>query len=209
MNKNFVLWIIVAMSFAVSAWFYPKMPQIMATHWGIDGQANGYMDKFWGLFLLPVILALTAGLMTAIPKIDPLKNNIAKFRGYYDNFLLFVAIFFLYLHGLAIAWNMGREFDMGKAIIPAMTAIFWFAGILMEKSKRNWFIGIRTPWTISDDAIWDKTNKLAAKIFKTFAVAGLAAISFGAVYFVWLVFALVAASIYLVAYSYFLWREKN
>ncbi len=99
--------------------------------------------------------------MLAVPKIDPLKSNIAKFRGYYDDFILFIAAFLLYIHGLTIAWNLGFEFDMAKMIIPAMAAVFWFAGALMKNSKRNWFIGVRTPWTISLVAysylLWRKT----------------------------------------------------
>ncbi len=207
MNKNFILWLVVAASFAISAYLYPRMPEVMATHWGIEGQANGYMGKFWGLFLLPIITTLAIGLMTVVPKIDPLKNNIAKFRGYYNNFILFIAMFSFYIHSLTIAWNLGFEFDMTKMIIPAIAAVFWFASALMKNSKRNWFIGVRTPWTISNDLVWNKTNKLGAKIFKIFAIAGLAAIFFDNAYFLWLVVALIAASIYLVAYSYLLWRK--
>ncbi len=209
MKKKFVWGGIVAAGFAASAWFYPQIPEIMATHWGVDGQANGYMNKFWGLFLLPIILTAIIGLMLIVPKIDPLKQNIAKFRGYYDNFILFIAVFLLYIHALTIAWNMGFEFDMTKSIIPAMAAIFWLAGILMEKSKRNWFVGVRTPWTISDDNVWNKTNKLGAKIFKIFAVAGLLIMFLPAVYFMWLIYVLIAASIYLIIYSYLLWRKTS
>lgn len=208
MNKHFVSWLIIALSFVASAWLYSQMPQIMATHWDINGQVNGHMDKFWGLFLLPIIMAVTVALMFLVPQIDPLKRNIAKFRGYYDNFILFVSAFFLYIHGLVLAWNTGLEFDMAKAIIPALAAVFWFAGILMEKSKRNWFIGVKTPWTISNDMVWDKTNKLGAKFFKIFAIASLIAMFLPDFWFLWLIAALIVASIYLVIYSYLLWRKQ-
>jgi len=108
----------------------------------------------------------------AIPRIDPLKANIEKFRRYYDGFIVLCTIFFLYLHVLTILVNLGLTFEMNQALALAMGLLFFAAGVMMENAKRNWFIGIRTPWTLSNDAVWEKTHRLGGRLFR---FAGLVA----------------------------------
>jgi uncharacterized membrane protein len=193
---------LVAISFVLAAFFYPQMPQMMASHWGADGQVNGYMSKFWGLFSMPLILAAVAGLLLWLPKVDPLKKNIEQFKIYYGRLVILTAAFLLYVQILTIAWNLGARFDLGKFMIPALVVLFYYAGVMLGKTKRNWFVGIRTPWTIFSDAVWEKTNKRGGKIFKVFAIAGLVGLFFGSGFLLWWVIGLIAASIYLFFYSY-------
>ena len=82
---------IVILSFVVSIYFYPQLPEKMATHWNARGQVDGYMSKDWGLFLMPGVILLIALLFIAIPKIDPLKVNIEKFRKYYDGLIILIS----------------------------------------------------------------------------------------------------------------------
>lgn len=200
---------LLALLFATGMFIYPQMPSIIATHWGIDGQADGFTGKFWGLFLLPLIAALIAALLLFIPKIDPLKQNYAQFQKQYDRLALLFTGFVVYLYFLTIAWNLGSRFDMTRMIIPAFAVLFYYIGVVLEKAKRNWFVGIRTPWTISSDAVWNKTNKLGATIFKLFGVASLLGIFFGGTYFFWLIAAIVIASLYLFVYSYLEFKKEN
>jgi uncharacterized membrane protein len=106
------------------------------------------------------------GLLAFIPRIDPLKANIRKFMGYYDMMIAVMTALFAYIFLLTMMWSAGFSYNFSQALSPAFGLMFYFAGIMLEKSKRNWFIGIKTPWTISSDRVWDKTNKLGAKIFK-------------------------------------------
>jgi len=84
---------IILLSFIVSVYVYPVMPEEMASHWNAKGEADGYMQKLWGLFLTPFILAGLALFFFIIPKIDPLKENIKEFRGYYDAFIVLFSVF--------------------------------------------------------------------------------------------------------------------
>jgi len=70
---------IILVSFIISIYFYPHMPEKIASHWNAQGQVDGYISKFWGLFLIPFVLVGLALLFIAIPRIDPLKANIEKF----------------------------------------------------------------------------------------------------------------------------------
>jgi len=165
---------IILVSFAIGIYLYPQMPDPMPSHWNAAGQVDGYMPKFWGLFLMPLISLALFGLFLTIPRIDPMKANIQKFRKYFDRFIFLIMAFFLYIYLLTILWAFGFTFNFIFAMVPAFTILFYYAGILTENAKQNWFIGIRTPWTLSSEKVWDKTHKLGGKLFKAAAIIGLA-----------------------------------
>jgi uncharacterized membrane protein len=182
----------------------------MASHWNINNQVDGYISRFWGAFLMPLISLGLLVLFMLIPQIDPLKANIAQFRGYFNIFILLLIVFMAYLHGLTLAWNLGYTgFNMGSALLPALGLFIFFIGFLLEKAKRNWFIGIRTPWTLSSDKVWDETHRLGATLFK---VSGLLAIlgAFLPEIAFWLMFVpLIGSSLFLVIYSYVLYAREE
>src|SRR6185369_6578248 len=100
--------------------FWNQLPDPMASHWGVDDQANGNMSKFWGIFLMPVISIGMLLLFMAIPSIDPLKANVAKFRESFNSFIVLLMIFLTYIYGLTLAWNLGfTGIRMSTAILPA------------------------------------------------------------------------------------------
>ena len=203
-----IISVIILLSFVVGIYFYPQMPEKMASHWNAQGQVDGYMSKFWGLFLMPLISAGLFLLFITIPKIDPLKHNIEKFRKYYDGFVVLIIVFLFYLYLLTIFWNIGIRFSMTQLLAPAFGILFYYCGILTENAKRNWFIGIRTPWTLSNDAVWDKTHKIGGKLFKAAGVIAFVGIFFQnyALFFVLVPVILVAA--YTTIYSYIEYQKE-
>ncbi len=167
MRRGLVLALaLVAAMFIAGTALYPSLPDMIPTHWNIEGEVDGYMDRFSGVFFLPFMSIALVGLLAFIPRIDPLKANIRKFMGYYDMMIAVMTALFAYIFLLTMMWSAGFSYNFSQALSPAFGLMFYFAGIMLEKSKRNWFIGIKTPWTISSDRVWDKTNKLGAKIFK-------------------------------------------
>ena len=205
---NIILVSLVLFSFGIGIYFYPQMPERMASHWNIKGEVDGYLSKFWGLFLMPIILIGVVLIYLIVPRIDPLKKNIEKFRKYFDGFIVLLLLFLFYLYVLTIFWNLGLKFDIGQAIIPALAILFYYCGILLEKAKRNWFIGIRTPWTLSNDMVWEKTHKIGGKLFK---IAGIVAI-FGIFFQRYVLFFILAPVIlvaaYTIIYSYIEYRKE-
>ena len=202
--------ILILIAALVGVLFYPQLPERMASHWNINNQVDGYISRFWGAFLMPLISLGLLVLFMLIPQIDPLKANIAQFRGYFNIFILLLIVFMAYLHGLTLAWNLGYTgFNMGSALLPALGLFIFFIGFLLEKAKRNWFIGIRTPWTLSSDKVWDETHRLGATLFK---VSGLLAIlgAFLLEIAFWLMFVpLIGSSLFLVIYSYVLYAREE
>src|SRR5262245_38411345 len=145
---------------------WSRLPDPMASHWNANDQVNGYISKFWGVFLMPLVSLGMFLLFLLIPNIDPLKANIAQFRGVFNVFIAYIVAFMLYIHALTLLWSLGyTSFGMSKALLPALGLLLILIGNLMRQARRNWFIGIRTPWTLSSDTVWDKTHQLGAILF--------------------------------------------
>jgi len=210
MRKSLIIPIVIILiSFIAGAVLYSYMPEKMASHWNIAGEVDGYMPKFWGLFLMPIISLGMFFLFIFLIKIDPLKKNVQKFRKYYDGFITVFIAFFFYLYVLTIFWSLKFEFNMVQFLFPAFAVLFYYIGVLVQNSKRNWFIGIRTPWTLSSDAIWDKTHKLGGKMFKAVSFLALLGIVFPRQAFFFIIPSLIFVSIYLVIYSYIEYKRKS
>ena len=198
---------VVIASFVVAVYFYPQMPERLVSHWNGQGQPNGYMGKFWGLFLMPIISVILFAAFILMPKLDPKRENIEKFKKYFDLFISFIFAFLFYIYLLTIFWNLGYQFDFVRWIIPAFSALFYVAGMLIEHAQPNWTIGIRTPWTLSSSLSWQKTHALGGKLFKISAIVGLLGL-FVTSYALWLVLVPILFSVgYLFIYSYLVYKK--
>lgn len=200
---------IVVFSFTVGAYVYPQMPDMMASHWNYRGEVDGYMPRIWGLFFLPALSVFFVALFFLIPKIDPLRANVEKFRKDFDVFVLMFEIFFFYLYLLTIFWSLGARFDMTSAMLPAMGILFYYVGVMIGKAQRNFFIGIRTPWTLSSDNVWNKTHALGGRLFKGVGIITFLG-SFAPTYVIFMIFIpIVSVSVYLVIYSYLEFEKEK
>lgn len=207
-KNNIKIILIILISFIVGIYFYHLMPEKMASHWDIQGKVNGYTSKFWGLFLMPIISIGLFLLFILIPKIDPLKENIKKFENFFDSFVSVIILFLFFLYLLTVAWNFGFRFNFTQLLAPAFSFLFYYTGILIENAKRNWFIGIRTPWTLSSDKVWDETHRLGGKLFKITGAIVFLGIFFPTYAIFLLIFPIILVSLYLVFYSYFEYKKE-
>ncbi len=136
---------LIASLFAVSVCAYPMLPDPAASHWGPEGEVNGYLPAFWAAFLIPALSAALFVILLAVPRIDPLRANIDAFRKDYHGFILVVVLFLFLVHAQALLWNLGTRISFNLTMPVLMGGLFFFLGGFLEKVKRNWFIGIRTP----------------------------------------------------------------
>ena len=187
-----------------------QLPDQMASHWNANDEVDGTMPKFWGVFLLPLVTLRILVLFTLIPNIDPLKANVAEFRETFNLFIVFFAAFILYIHALTLAWSLGyNNFKMSAAMLPMIGLLFLFIGYMLRKAKRNFFIGIRTPWTLSSDMVWNKTHQLGSILFMVSGAFAIIGGFFGGMLAFWLMFIpLIGSTIFLMIYSYVLYRNE-
>lgn len=198
---------LIVIAFAAGVYLYEELPDPMPSHWNANGEVDSYMDKDTALLFLPAMTLVLFGVFIFLPKLDPLRKNIEKFRSYYDWFILLMIAFLIYIYFVTIAWALGYQFSMNYAILIPLAVLFYYIGILCENSKRNWFIGIRTPWTLTSDVVWNKTNKLAGKLFKILAGVFIIGLLLPPGLFVYFIIAVVLIALYPIVYSYFEFRK--
>jgi len=165
---------IAAMAFSV--WALPQLPAQVVTHWGVDGEPNGWSSPIMAAILMPGIMLLLSLLFSALPNIDPLRKNYEFHGSVY--FLLANAIvgFMGAVHVLLIGSALGWPIDMRRAIPILLGLLFVVMGNLIPRIRPNWFMGIRTPWTLSSERVWRKTHRIGGY---TFILGGLLFIATG------------------------------
>lgn len=202
MKTNGISLGIILLSFFVGVISYAYAPDMMPTHWNAQGEIDGYMGKFWGLFLLPIISLGLFALFLYIPKFEPRKNNLEAFQEYYEGIILVTIGFLFYIYVLSILAAFGYNFNMIQMMSPAFAALIYYIGVALEKTKSNFFVGIRTPWTISDETVWEKTHELGGKLFKASGIIALFGAFFKDIGFLLIIVPILAASGYAYVYSY-------
>lgn len=211
MQKSLVIsWIVVAVALILSLVFYGQVPEQIDSHWDEQGRVNGTMTRFWGMFLLPLLMCGMTLLLIYLPKIDPLNPNFVGFQNYYYGFIIVFNVFMLFMHIYMILWNAQIARFKPTSLVSVATGMLLYAsGVLVKNSKRNWFAGIRTPWTLSSDTVWDKTHHMGGHLFKA---AGIL-ISFSVFVpklAVWLILvSSLGVSLITVIYSYVIYRQEQ
>jgi len=205
--KGVVITLILILMFGIALFgYYGTDIDRVATHWNSKGDVDGYMSKLWGFFMLPIITLLLFLVFLFIPKLDPLKN-IHKFKKQYDGLVLFLVAFLFYVYILMVLYNLDYELNMTNFLIPAIAILFYYLGTILGSLEQSWFIGIRTPWTLSSEEVWKKTHELGGKLFRVFGFLVLLGFFFEeslAWYILTLVLILVVG---LFVYSYFVYKE--
>lgn len=199
---------LVLLSFAVSVYFYPQMPERMASHWNAAGEVDGYQPKLQALFLMPLVLFGMALLFWAIPRIDPLKANIEQFRNYYDGLVILLLVFMLCVHLQTILWNVGFQISPNATFPLGLGLLYYYIGILLEHAKRNWFVGIRTPWTLSSDRVWEKTHRIGGKLFRVAGAAAFLGVFFHSLAVLFVLVPVILVAFYTVVYSYIEYQRE-
>ena len=121
MKKLIVILVIV--SFVVGTLLYSSMPEIMVTHWGFYGQPNGMMNRFWGVWLLPLLNVFMLGVFEWAPKFDSKYQQWKKLEKEYERMELAVIALLTYVYVLSLIWNIYRNFNLGFLIIPGVLIV--------------------------------------------------------------------------------------
>jgi len=196
-------------TFILTIAIYPTAPDRIVSHWNAAGQADGYMTKFWGLALIPLIMIACVGLFAVLPRIDPYKKNYEKFRDYYDGFIFLLILFMLAIQVQIILWSIGCHISPNLTFPILMGALFIYIGFLLCHAEQNWFVGIRTPWTLSSETVWKKTHEIGGKLFKIAGVISFVGVLAGE-YAMWFILVpVLAVAVFTVVYSYVEFQKER
>jgi uncharacterized membrane protein len=200
--------LLIAFAFAIAFYIYPKLPEALPSHWNAQGDVDATTSKVWILFLLPAAMSALWGIFLLIPRVDPLRANIAEFRPYYDGFVVLILFFMIFLHLQLILRSQGTKIDLMKLMPFGMGLVFYYGGILCTHAKRNWFIGVRTPWTLTSDRVWAKTNKLGGMLFKITGIITFFGVMYPNAAFYLLLIPALITGVVVVVYSYIEFKKE-
>lgn len=170
---------IVAM-LTVSAWAWSIMPThaIIAIHWGFDGRPDASMAATWGLLLLPAMACALTTLLAALPRIEPRRENLAaSWKLYFAGWIGGIAVL-LVTHVLVALNALGYAVDVPRWAILSVAALMAVLGNFLGKSRSTFFVGFRLPWTLSSEAAWEKSNRLAGRGFFLTGLVTMAVVVF-------------------------------
>ena len=198
---------LIIFTFLVSAFLYPELPGQIPSHWNINGEIDAWTCKTFTVLFFPGLTLVFYLLMTFLPLIDPLKKNylgfIMPYFWFRTAFVLFLAS--LYLYTLWV--SLGAKLNINYFIIPAISILFIVIGIFLPKVKKNYFVGIRTPWTLYSEEVWNKTHQSAGKFFIAAGIISLFGLFLPKQSFIIIITAVLAAALISVIYSYFIFRK--
>lgn len=209
MRKWIPAYLIVAATL-VSIFMYSKLPDRIPTHWDIEGNVNGWSSRLFGAWIIPVMMAAIWLIMRALPNIDPRKANYEKFKGMYEAFIILTLVFMLGIHLLIMAAANGAHVDVARIAPLGIGGFFIAMGLLLPKAQSNWFVGIRTPWTLTSELSWQRTHKLGGVLFVLVGVLTAAAALIKPSFSVPVMIAsTIGITILLFVYSYRVWKEDT
>lgn len=190
---------------------YGKMPETVPTNFGFDGEVNAYGSKST-LWLLAGMGVLMAALFQFMPLIDPRKRNYAKFQKYYDGFAIFMELFLLGTNCLMYTEILRPgTVSIGRAVTVLISLLFILMGNMMGKIKHNYFFGIKTPWTLADPDVWNRTHRVGGRMWFVIGVLLLPCCLLlpEKVFFVLLMVGILGSTVLLFALSYLWYRGKH
>jgi uncharacterized membrane protein len=158
---------------------YPHLPSYVATHWNMDNQPDGYSAK-WALFLIgPGLMAGVMLLMYFLPWLSPKNFEVDSFRSTYLQIMLILVSMVAYFYAVLLWAGAGHALNVGRAILGGVCLLIAMLGNLMGKVRRNFYIGVRTPWALANERVWNATHRFAAKTLVAGGLAGLALTAVG------------------------------
>lgn len=202
--------VVLVASLAFGLWAWERLPAEVATHWSLSGEPDGWSSRTTGVLLTPAIGLGLALLLTVFPRIDPRRDSYALHGPTYWTVANASLVFLGAVHAAMIGYNLGWPLRMDMLVGIGAGALFILLGNLMTRMRPNWFMGIRTPWTLSSEQVWRKTHRVGGYGFVAagvvMATAGL--LRSGAFAVIALA-AVGAAAVVPIVYSYFAWREEH
>ncbi|MFE7913784.1 SdpI family protein [Bacillus mobilis] len=164
MRKHLFAILLIVITGLARAYAWPNLPDTMAVHWGMEG-VNGYASKFNAMLLLLGIMIFTYVLLTITPKIDPKKKNYDKFSKGYMIINYSVVVLLFLVNMLVIGVGLGYDIPMNSTPLILVGLLFIVIGNYLPQCKPNYFVGIKTPWTLSNEEVWRKTHRFSGKVF--------------------------------------------
>lgn len=162
--------LMIAAGIILGFYFYNHFPPVVVSHWGFNGKPDRGMSRTAASLFIPALITAMYLVFLALPFLDPKRDRYQSFRNVYLIFRDLLMGFFLVVFSLTGLYNLGYNVNVGLIIPLLLGLLMIIMGNYMAKIKPNWFIGIRSPWTLSSENVWNKTHRLGGKLFMLFGI---------------------------------------
>jgi uncharacterized membrane protein len=200
--------LLIGAMFCAAAWAWPQLPERLPIHWNIRGEVDGWGNKFMGLLFIPLVALGMYLLMLLLPLVDPGKANYQNFPKVYNIIRIAIMTYMSAIYAATLFAAFGQTVNMTTVILPLVGVLFIVLGNFLGKIRPNWFIGVRTPWTLSSQLSWDKTHRLAGWLF---ILMGLLFFPVALIQTTWALMAMLVIDAvciaWMVVYSYLVYRN--
>lgn len=179
--------LIILLPMAAGILLWDRLPEVMATHWGTNGEANGWSSRPVAVFGMPLLLLAVHWIGMWVTDLDSRnKTQNPKVR---NLMMWLLPAISLLGNGSTYAAALGQEMDILRYVYLLLGLLFIIIGNYLPKCKQNWFIGIKIKWTLEDEANWYATHRLAGKVWMVCGLGVLICGFFSAAYLLPLLFA--------------------
>jgi len=209
MKKYILPFLLIIISVLLSIVFYQYLPDQIASHWNAQGVVDGYSNKLNSVLMFPILQTVFFALLVIIPRIDPKKKNIEKFQKYFLSFINIILIFIILIQSQIFLWNIGIHISATTIMPILMGILFIFIAQLLKNAKQNYTIGIRTPWTLASEKVWDKTHKLGGILFTVSGGISILSVLLPHYSLYILIGSILLSTIYLFVYSYLEYKKEQ
>jgi len=208
-RRSLVISIVIFIALSIYSYLAVRgLPDIVPTHWNAAGKIDGYGSKWGAALIMPGCLLFNILLLFVLPKISPKKFDIEPFRGTFNYIMLIVMLMEAALGVVILRATANQAVQMVGAIFGVMFLFFELLGNVLGKVRRNFFMGIKTPWTLADERVWDQTHRSAARIWTIGGFIGFV-LSFLGLPF-WVLFTgMMAMCLFPVVQSYFIYKKLD
>jgi len=158
---------IVALMFLAGAILYAYLPDMLPMHWGFDGQPNSWWPKAYGVWLVPGLAVLFMILFPVLQRLDPKSQNYENFSKSWAVIQTSILAMLAYMYGVTLFVTFYPAYNnlVGRLVVFGIGILFVILGNYMGKVRQNYFVGLRTPWTLNDPDVWQKSQRLAGWAF--------------------------------------------
>lgn len=207
-KKDWPLWLLLGGLIIGSLLVYPHLPEEIPRHWNFKGEVDAYWAKPYGVFVPLLIMAGVYLLMLFLPYLDPKRENYQRFAGAYTFIRQLLVIFLGLIYVISILAGMGYNLNVGFLVKAMVAVLFILIGNFMGQLRHNYFVGIRTPWTLASEEVWQKTHRLGARVWVLGGIVCLLASFMDSVWGTGLFFASLMVMVLVpVVYSYTIYEK--
>ena len=208
-KKEIIPIVIILFAFTLGIAFLlaPCVPNKFPTHWNYQGNVDGWSSKSFATMFFPSLILAIYVLMLLLPKFDPMRHNYQHFAGPYYAIRLALVLFLSAIFTFTLFAGIGFKWNIMYFMLSMMGSLFVIMGFALPKIKRNFFVGIRTPWTLQSDEVWEKTHQYSGKVFIVVGILSFLTMFLGDWAFPIFMILVAGAAFLTMAYSYYIYKK--